>query len=170
MNRGRRAERIFNEEDDYAMFVELLKEASEAWSIRICAYCLMPNYYHLLVQTPEANISRAMRHINGIYTQRFNRRHGCDGQLFRGRYKSIVVDADSYLLQLVRYIHSNPAKAGIAPMDRYQWSSLLRSRTSWGVSRMLAILHPPSARLCSFFAGPSPQICCRRGRRPLFSV
>lgn len=123
MNRGRRAERIFNDEDDYTMFIELLKEASEAWNIRICAYCLMPNHYHLLVQTPEANISRAMRHINGIYTQRFNRRHGCDGQLFRGRYKSIVVDANSYLLQLVRYIHSNPAKAGIAPMDRYQWSS-----------------------------------------------
>lgn len=123
MNRGRRAERIFKGENDYTMFIEVLKEASEAWNIRICAYCLMPNHYHLLVQTPEANISRAMRHINGIYTQRFNRRHGYDGQLFRGRYKSILVDADSYLLQLVRYIHSNPDKAGIAPMDRYQWSS-----------------------------------------------
>lgn len=84
----------------------------------------MPNHYHLLVQTPEANISKVMRRINGIYTQRFNRRHGCDGQLFRSRYKSIVVDADSYLLQLVRYIHRNPAKAGIAPMDRCQWNSL----------------------------------------------
>ncbi|MCP3895773.1 MAG: transposase, partial [Bacteroides sp.] len=56
------------------MFVELLKEASVAWNIRICAYCLMPNHYHLLVQTPDSNLSRSMRHLNGIYTQRFNKR------------------------------------------------------------------------------------------------
>jgi REP-associated tyrosine transposase len=123
MNRGRRAERIFSDDQDYAIFVELLRETSAAWNIRICAFCLMPNHYHLLVQTPDANIARSMRHINGVYTQRFNRRHGCDGQLFRGRYKSILVEADSYLLQLVRYIHRNPAQAGLAGLDRYPWSS-----------------------------------------------
>lgn len=123
MNRGRRAERIFNDQNDYEMFIELLKEASESWRIRVSAYCLIPNHYHLLVQTPEANISRSMRHINGVYTQRFNRKHGFDGQLFRGRYKSILIDADSYLLQLVRYIHRNPVKAGIATLDNYPWSS-----------------------------------------------
>ncbi|MCU0598131.1 MAG: transposase [Desulfobacterales bacterium] len=124
MNRGRRAEKIFFDQEDYAMFIELLKEASSAWNIRICAYCLMPNHYHLLIQTPEGNISRSMRHINGIYTQRYNRRHGCDGQLLRGRYKSILVSEDSYLLQLVRYIHRNPVEAGIEanPYD-YSWSS-----------------------------------------------
>jgi len=74
---------------------------------------LMSNHYHLLIQTPNANLSRAMRHLNGIYTQRFNRTHLCDGQLFRGRYKSIVVDADSYLLELVRYIHRHPLEAGL---------------------------------------------------------
>ena len=123
MNRGRRAENIFKDEKDYAMFVELLQEASVAWNVRISAYCLMPNHYHLLIQTPEANIARCMRHISGVYTQKFNRRHGFDGPLFRGRYKSILIDADIYLLQLVRYVHRNPLKAGLCDMDKYKWSS-----------------------------------------------
>ena len=124
MNRGRRAEEIFADKKDYQGFVDLLQEAVDMWDIRIAAYCLMPNHYHLLVQTPQANLSRSMRHINGVYTQRYNRRHGCDGQLFRGRYKSILVEADSYLLQLMRYIHKNPVKAGLAARpDGYAWSS-----------------------------------------------
>ena len=77
-----------------------------------------------MVQTPDANLSRCMRHLNGVYTQRYNVRHGCDGTLFRGRYKSILVDADSYVLQLVRYIHRNPLKAGrVKRLDQYVWSS-----------------------------------------------
>jgi len=124
MNRGRRGEDIFSDEQDYVMFTELLKETSEMWNIRVAAYCLMPNHYHMLVQTPEANISRSMRHLNGVYTQRYNSRHKCDGQLFRGRYKSILIDTDSYLLQAVRYIHRNPIEAGVTDkMDSYQWSS-----------------------------------------------
>ena len=124
MNRGRRAEEIFHDNTDYRMFVDLLEESAEMWNIRISAFCLMPTHYHMLLQTPDANLSRSMRHINGVYTQRFNRRHTCDGQLFRGRYKSILVTADNYLLQLVRYIHRNPVRAGIAKnMDNYAWSS-----------------------------------------------
>jgi putative transposase len=124
MNRGRRGEDIFSDEQDYVMFTELLKETSEMWDIRVAAYCLLPNHYHMLVQTPEANISRSMRHLNGVYTQRYNRRHKCDGQLFRGRYKSILTDTDSYLLQAVRYIHRNPLGAGLAAkLDAYKWSS-----------------------------------------------
>ncbi len=124
MNRGRRAEKIFHDRHDYQVFVELLEESWEMWNIRVAAYCLMTNHYHILVQTPDANISRSMRHINGVYTQRFNKRHRCDGQLFRGRYKSILVSGDSYLLQLVRYIHRNPVKAGITSKpDDYPWSS-----------------------------------------------
>jgi REP element-mobilizing transposase RayT len=92
------------------MFIALLMETSEMWHIRIAAYCLIPNHYHMLVQTPEANISKRMRHLNGVYTQRYNRRHQCDGQLFRGRYKSILIDSDSYLLQAVRHIHRNPQR------------------------------------------------------------
>ena len=124
MNRGRRSEDIFRDKKDYNRFVELVKESSDMWNAGIAAYCLMPNHYHLLVQTRDGNLSRLMRHINGAYTQRFNRFHGCDGQLFRGRYKSILVDEDAYLLQLVRYIHRNPVEAGLVDkLDGYEWSS-----------------------------------------------
>ncbi len=111
------------EQRDYEVFIELLMESVEVWNVRIATYCLMPSHYHLLIQTPDANLSRCMRHINGVYTQRFNRFHECDGQLFRGRYRSILVDADSYLLQLVRYIHRNPLCAGMVEnLDSYDWS------------------------------------------------
>jgi REP element-mobilizing transposase RayT len=124
MNRGRRGEEIFSRSGDYEIFIELLKEAADLWDVRISAYCLMPNHYHLLIQTPQGNISRCMRHINGVYTQRYNRLHKCDGQLFRGRYKSILVEQDSYLLELVRYIHRNPLRAGLIDnISQYAWSS-----------------------------------------------
>jgi len=124
MNRGRRSEAIFSEKEDYSEFLDLLIEISEIWNANIAAYCLMSNHYHVLLQTPEGNISRCMRHLNGLYTQKFNRRHGFDGQLFRGRYKSILVCNDSHLLQLVRYIHKNPVKAGmVKEMQNYEWSS-----------------------------------------------
>jgi putative transposase len=124
MNRGRRSESTFSDKKDYMMFIDLLKEISGMWNVNIAAYCLMTNHYHLLLQTPEANIARCMRHLNSVYTQRYNRRHKLDGQLFRGRYKSILVSDDSYLLQLVRYIHKNPVKAHIVKdMSKYKWSS-----------------------------------------------
>ena len=94
MNRGRNREVIFHDKYDYRIFIELLKETSEMWNFHIAAYCLMPNHYHLLIQTPDANLSRGMRHINGLYTQRYNRRHGCDGPLYKGRYKSVLVGGD----------------------------------------------------------------------------
>ena len=90
MNRGRRADLVFVGQKDYELFINVLRESSEIWDLKIAAYCLIPNHYHLLVQTPQGNLSRSMRHIDGVYTQRFNRLRGCDGQLFRGRYKSIV--------------------------------------------------------------------------------
>lgn len=124
MNRGRRGEAVFQSRGDYQCFIDILHEAVELFSFRISAYCLMANHYHMLVQTPDANLSRAMRHINGVYTQRFNSQHGYDGQLFRGRYKAILVSEDRYLLQLVRYIHKNPVRAGIAVNpEQYVWSS-----------------------------------------------
>jgi putative transposase len=124
MNRARTAENVFSDKEDYEGFVELLKESSEIWNVRIAAYCLMSDHYHMLIQTRDANLSRFMRHVNGVYTQRFNRFHGCDGPLFRGRFKSILVDKDVYLLQLVRYIHRNPLEAAtVDRLDRYEWSS-----------------------------------------------
>jgi REP element-mobilizing transposase RayT len=124
MNRGQRSEKVFFDKDDYQAFIQVLIESTEMWNLRISAYCLMPNHYHLLVQTPDANIARCMRHINGVYTQRFNSRHRSEGQHFKGRYKSILVSADAYLLQLLRYIHRNPVKAGLAGNPKeYPWSS-----------------------------------------------
>jgi len=124
MNRGRRGEGIFISKEDYWSFIDLLKELNEVFNVNVAAYCLTPNHYHLLVQTPDANLSRSMRHLNGIYTQRYNRRHGCDGQLFRGRYKSIVVESDSYALELVRYIHRNPLESGLVDnLQKFQWST-----------------------------------------------
>ena len=124
MNRGRRREEIYTDKHDYMVFIGLLQEASEIFKVSIAAYCLMPNHYHLLMQTPDANLSRCMRHINGVYTQRFNRRHGHDGPLFRGRYRSILIDQDTYLLELIRYIHRNPFDSGIEKaFGQYPWSS-----------------------------------------------
>jgi putative transposase len=124
MNRGRRHEVIFPGGEDCQRFMELLQAGSTMWNVRIAAFCLMPNHYHLLVQTPDANLSRFMRHVDGVYTQRFNRFHKCDGSLFRGRYKAILVEADTHLLDLVRYIHRNPLRAGLVTrLDRYPWNS-----------------------------------------------
>jgi REP element-mobilizing transposase RayT len=124
MNRGRRRENIFLSRNDYETFIKVLQETSEEWNLKISAYCLMSNHYHLLVHTPDGNISRCMRHINGVYTQRFNRYHKKDGQLFRGRYKAVLVDADSHLLEVLRYIHRNPLRAGISKeLNDFAWSS-----------------------------------------------
>jgi len=84
----------------------------------------MSNHYHILLQTPEANLSRYMRHINGIYTQLYNRRYHTDGQLFREQFKAILVEADNYLLELVKYIHRNPLQALIYHLKKrkIRWS------------------------------------------------
>ena len=124
MNRARRGEDLYTGKDDLLCFIDLLQETVYLFKIRVGAYCLMSTHYHLLIQTPEANLSRCMRHLNGVYTQRYNARYGYDGTLFRGRYKAILIDADSYLLQLMRYIHRNPLRAGLADkLDQYPWSS-----------------------------------------------
>ena len=124
MNRGRRREKIFSSPEDYQAFIKVLQEAAGLWNFKIAAYCLMPNHYHLLVQTPDGNLARAMRHINGIYTQRFNRRRKTEGQLFRGRYKAVLIEADSHLLEVLRYIHRNPLRARLAKeLNDFPWSS-----------------------------------------------
>ncbi|MBF0106481.1 MAG: transposase [Deltaproteobacteria bacterium] len=108
MNRGRNRQAIFKSDHDYGYFLGLLKDSVRQWQIMIHAFSLMPNHYHLLVETPLANISRAMRHINGLYTQYYNRQNKKNGSLFKGRYKAILVDEDAYLVELLRYIHLNP--------------------------------------------------------------
>ncbi len=117
MNRGRAREVIFPDDVAYAAFLTTLAEAVARFRIEVHAYCLMPNHYHLLIRTPHANLSRAMRQIDGLYTQRHNQLAGTDGPLFRGRYKAIVVDADAYLLNVSRYIHCNPVEANPPLVD-----------------------------------------------------
>jgi REP-associated tyrosine transposase len=102
MNRGGDRQKIFLEKEDYEAFFKSIREIHERWRVEIFAYCLMGNHYHICLRTPEGNLSRVVRHLDGLYTQRFNRIHRRDGALFRGRYKAIVVDKDSYLAQLVR--------------------------------------------------------------------
>lgn len=126
MNRGRNGQTIFHDDSYFEAFLKTLKEVSEQFDAIIHAYCLMSNHYHLLIETPKANLSRIMQHINGIYTQRHNRKRKRDGTLFRGRYKSVLVDEDSYLLQLSRYIHRNPLevkRAMVSQLEDYPWSS-----------------------------------------------
>ena len=135
MNRGRRGENIFPQPEDYDAFLKIVRETAETWNLKIAVYCLMTNHYHLLVYTPDGNLSRGMRHINGVYTQHFNRTHQQDGPLFRGRYKAILVEEDNYLLEVMRYIHRNPLSAGLCKhLDAYPWSShggYLSSAKQW---------------------------------------
>jgi REP-associated tyrosine transposase len=112
-DRGKRGDDIFTNREDYQLLIALLQETSAMFDIKISAYCLMSNQYHLLVQTPAAHLSRSMRHINGVYTQRYNRRKNIDGQLFRGRYKCVLVEEDSHLLEILRYIHRNTLRANM---------------------------------------------------------
>ena len=124
MNRGRHGENVFSGPKDFGSFLRVLWECTDMFDLRVAAYCLMSNHYHLLVKTPSGNLSRAMRHANGVYTQRYNRSRNIDGQLFRGRYKSVLVEEDNHLLELLRYIHRNPVRAGMCKsVEEYPWSS-----------------------------------------------
>ncbi|VAW88818.1 hypothetical protein MNBD_GAMMA17-1283 [hydrothermal vent metagenome] len=126
MSRGRGRQQIFHDEQYYAAFLKCLEEANTRFGVELHAYCLMGNHYHLLLSTPRGNLGRGMRHINGVYTQRYNRLRKTDGPLFRGRYKAILIDASSYLLPLSRYIHRNPIetrKPLVRNINDYVWSS-----------------------------------------------
>lgn len=124
MNRGAGRQEVFASDSQRERFLELLCDLAERFGIETHAYCLMGNHYHLLVQTPLGNLGRGMRHLNGVYTQFFNREQRRDGALFRGRYKAILVDADEYLLHLTSYIHRNPIEAGMVDqLEDYRWSS-----------------------------------------------
>lgn len=124
MNRGLARQATFLDGADHARFIELLADVVQRWRVRIFAYCCMTNHFHLLLQTPEPNLPRIMRHLGGLYTQRFNRAYHRGGPLFRGRYKALVVQAEPYLLQVVRYIHLNPVSAGLThDPGAYPWSS-----------------------------------------------
>ena len=111
--RGNERKRIFFSSSDCQRFKEYLREAKEKYHFLLHGYVLMSNHYHLLMETPEGNMSRVMHFINASYTSHINRKHQRSGHLFQGRYKAILVDKDNYLLELSRYIHLNPVRAQI---------------------------------------------------------
>lgn len=122
--RGDRRESIFEDDQDRLTFLTTLEQVIKQFNWTCYAWCLMDNHYHLLIQTPDGNLSKGMRQLNGVYTQASNRRHRRVGHLFQGRFKAILVDRDAYLLELARYIVLNPVRAGMvkAPCD-WAWSS-----------------------------------------------
>ena len=124
MNRGTSRQRIFRSQQDYEAFLQGVGDAHALWGVELLAFCLMGNHYHLCLRTPMGNLARVMRHINGIYTQRFNRTYRREGALFRGRYKAILVQANVYLASVIRYIHLLPIQEKlVAQPEDFQWSS-----------------------------------------------
>jgi len=122
--RGNARSSIFFTDSDRHAFVEILAEAVDRYNWLCHAYCLMTNHYHLLIETPERSLSRGMRHLNGVYTQCMNRRHKRTGHMFQGRFKSILIQKESHLLEVARYVVLNPVRADmVARPGDWPWSS-----------------------------------------------
>ncbi len=135
--RGDRKEDIFLSEDDRLTFLKVFSKVSERFEWVCYAYCLMDNHYHLVLETPIPNLSKGMAQLNGIYTQKFNWKNNNVGHVFQGRYKSIIVEKNAYLLELLRYVVLNPVRAEIIKEPgNYRWSSFratagFTSRPEW---------------------------------------
>ena len=123
-SRGNAQLPIVEDDEDRQRLLSILQGVVSRFNWLCHAYCLMLNHYHLLVETVEGNLSVGMRHLNGVYAQSFNRRHNRVGHIFQGRYKSILVERESYLLELCRYVVLNPIRAGaVREPESYPWSS-----------------------------------------------
>ena len=132
-SRGNEKREIFRDAEDRRELLRVLDHVVEVARWRIHAYVLMGNHYHLMVETPEPNLSDGMRQLNGIYTQRYNHRHGRVGHLFQGRFKSILVERDPHLLELIRYVVLNPVRAGVVrEPEGWAWSNF---RATAGLAR-----------------------------------
>lgn len=137
--RGNAYQDIVVDDKDRKGFLYWLKDTIEIHNLVCHAYCLMDNHYHLLFETPDANLSRAMQDLNGNYSQWFNTRHGRVGHLFQGRFKSMVIEKESYLLEVSRYIVLNPIRANIVKQSRsWKWSSY---NATAGIARAPNWLH-----------------------------
>ena len=123
-SRGDRQESIFEEDADRRALLAVVAQGLTRFDAQILAYCLLGNHYHFVLHTRAANLSQLMRHINGVYTQSFNRRHLKVGHLFQGRFKAILIDRDAYLLEVCRYVELNPVRAGMVDAPQaWPWSS-----------------------------------------------
>lgn len=125
-SRGNARTDIFEDDNDRHLFLSTLGQVVKRFNWLCHAYCLMGNHYHLLIETPEGNLSAGMRHLNGVYTQKYNRTHHTDGHVFKGRFKAVLVEKESHLLELSRYVVLNPVRANMAEQpEQYPWSSYL---------------------------------------------
>lgn len=141
-SRGDRREPIFEDDTDRAGLLTVLGQGLQRFDACALAYCLMGNHYHFVLHTRQANLSQLMRHVNGVYTQAFNRRHGKVGHLFQGRFKAILVDQDAYLLEVCRYVELNPVRAGmVSEPGLWPWSSY---RAHTGQAPVLPWLDTPA--------------------------
>jgi putative transposase len=148
ISRGNARQMIFQADSDYQQFLKILGVVVERYAWLVHAYCLLGNHYHLLVETPQPNLSAGMRQLNGMYAQFFSRRHDRPGHLFQGRFKAYVVDKDSYLLELARYIALNPVQAGLVKSpEMWKWSSY---RKTAGYEKGKAFVH--EERILSHFS------------------
>jgi len=124
MLRGNHGQDVFSDDADRSRFYLLLQEGTERFKHRIHSFCLMTNHVHLAVQVRETPLSRIMQNLGFRYTQYVNRRQQKSGHLFQGRFKALLIDADGYLLELVRYIHLNPVRAGMVEKpEAFPWSA-----------------------------------------------
>lgn len=122
--RGNARRSIFKVDRDRLLFLDTLKKVADRYHWFCHAYCLMDNHYHLVIETPEGNLSRGMRQLNGIYTQAYNHSHRRVGHLFQGRYKAILVDKESHFLEVCRYVVLNPVRAKLTEdAGKWRWSS-----------------------------------------------
>ena len=122
--KGATVRAVFLDDEDRLVFLNVLSTVVSRFGWLLHSYVLMDSHYHLVVECPEANLSKGMRQLNGVYTQHFNRRHQQDGPLFQGRFKSVLFEAESYLLPLCRHIVQNPVRLSAASSAQtYRWSS-----------------------------------------------
>ena len=123
-SRGNAREPVFITDANRSVFLDILKKTCKRFNWFCHAYCLMDNHYHLVIETPDGNLSKGMRQLNGIYTQTFNKRQQRVGHVFQGRYKALLIEKESYLLQVSRYVVLNPVRAKMVQSpEEWGWSS-----------------------------------------------
>ena len=123
-SRGNEKKPIFRDEIDRNIFLDILNTVNRRYNWLCNAYCLMNNHYHIVIETPDGNLSKGMRQLNGVYTQAFNKRHHRVGHIFQGRYKAILIQKDSHLLEVCRYVVLNPVRAkAVKNPEEWEWSS-----------------------------------------------
>lgn len=139
-SRGNARKAIYKDDEDRKIFLDILAKVNNRYNWICHAYCLMNNHYHLMIETPDGNLSKGMRQLNGVYTQLYNKRHHRVGHIFQGRYKAILIQKESHLLEVSRYVELNPVRAkAVKRPEEWLWSSY---RGTSGMEKPHACLTP----------------------------